>query len=77
MSKSDWQRCVDIFYEIDYIPSLEWTLYFEPVAEDEETGETRDFDPYKPFRLRETGKTVYYDFIDVEVINGDVEGYSD
>jgi hypothetical protein len=74
MSKEDWQRCVDLFYEIGYVPSLRWTLYFETVAEDRQSGETRMFDPYEPFRLKENCTTGCYDFKNIW-IKGEVPGY--
>jgi hypothetical protein len=74
MKKDDWKRCKDLFFGIGYIPSLEWTLYFETTTEDRQSGETRVFDPYQPFRAKENCTTGCYDFINVWA-QGEVEGY--
>ena len=67
LSEGYYNRLLDIFYKVDYIPSLDWTLYFDTFTVNPETGEHIHFDLSKPFSLVEDCDTGCYKFRNVMV----------
>ncbi len=71
MEKKSWEKARDIFFDAGYVPSLEWTLYFN--TKGTSSGEERTFDPYKPFTVKENCTTGCYNIENIEIL-GEIEG---
>lgn len=58
-------RLLDIFYMVGYVPSLDWSLYFDTFTIRPETGEEIAFDLSEPFSLIEDCSAGCYEFADI------------